>query len=154
DIVPVVDAPTVSIAVTPKVSSGDGAGDATGITKVNGGSQAEHGQGFDVVNGKIVAIGENVRVWYTDAKTGSTQNNNVKHYQDLSEEDIDTIIENSIGGKELTTEERNSLVAEMRENFISYTQGNANAGDSGKSKTDVFVLHENSHYQQGTQVDN
>src|SRR5690606_30224046 len=38
--------------------------------------------------------------------------------------------------------------------FISYTQGNANAGDSAKGKTDVFILNENSYFQQNVQVDN
>ncbi|BES85761.1 hypothetical protein PEC302107_12220 [Pectobacterium araliae] len=58
-ITPVVDAPVVSLSIT----SGATTPTSSEIIKVNGGSA---NGGFDVQNGKIVAVGNGVRVWLTE----------------------------------------------------------------------------------------
>nr|WP_309098183.1 Ig-like domain-containing protein [Pectobacterium carotovorum] len=58
-ITPVADAPVVSLSIT----SGATTPTSSEIIKVNGGS--DNG-GFDVQNGKIVAVGNGVRVWLTE----------------------------------------------------------------------------------------
>ncbi|MGR2740918.1 Ig-like domain-containing protein, partial [Billgrantia sp. Q4P2] len=59
DIEPVADAPDVSLMLTP----GETHGGSAEIIKVNGGSEVAGG--FDVQDGQIVRIGDNVRVWLT-----------------------------------------------------------------------------------------
>jgi len=148
DIKPVADNPEVHITITSKSAPELGAE----VIEVNGGSKSPDGLGFDVLDGKVVAIGENVRIWYTDAKTGSTKRNDVKHVQDLSAEDINTILANSLKG--LTGEAYAQAFNAMKANFVPYTTGNPSSGNAGKQVTDVFMLHENSLYQQNVQVDN
>ncbi|WP_263866593.1 Ig-like domain-containing protein [Pectobacterium brasiliense] len=58
-ITPVADAPVVSLSIT----SGATTPTSSEIIKVNGGSA---NGGFDVQNGKIVAVGNGVRVWLTE----------------------------------------------------------------------------------------
>ncbi|WP_434497808.1 Ig-like domain-containing protein, partial [Pectobacterium aroidearum] len=58
-ITPVADAPVVSLGIT----SGATTPTSSEIIKVNGGSA---NGGFDVQNGKIVAVGNGVRVWLTE----------------------------------------------------------------------------------------
>ncbi|WP_433963070.1 Ig-like domain-containing protein [Pectobacterium colocasium] len=58
-ITPVADAPVVSLSIT----SGATTPTSSEIIKVNGGSA---NGGFDVQNGKIVAVGDGVRVWLTE----------------------------------------------------------------------------------------
>ncbi|WP_437217267.1 Ig-like domain-containing protein [Pectobacterium sp. LFLA-215] len=58
-ITPVADAPVVNLSIT----SGATTPTSSEIIKVNGGSA---NGGFDVQNGKIIAVGNGVRVWLTD----------------------------------------------------------------------------------------
>ncbi|MEH2922330.1 Ig-like domain-containing protein [Samsonia erythrinae] len=59
DLTPVADAPVVSLNIT----SGATTPTSLEIIKVNGGST---NGGFDVQNGKIIAVGDGVRVWLTE----------------------------------------------------------------------------------------
>ncbi|MEQ4619504.1 MAG: type I secretion C-terminal target domain-containing protein [Corticimicrobacter sp.] len=114
------------------LQSRDGSGD---ITHVNGGSQ--NPDGFDVKDGKIYAIGQNVQLWYTDSKSGREGQSNYKEYRDLSQQEIEQIIKNSPQGV-------------SQDNFKAYQQGNVH-GSTGKS--DVFILQPESSYST-RQVDN
>nr|WP_269496833.1 Ig-like domain-containing protein [Castellaniella sp. S9] len=69
DIAPVADAPEVNVTLTRTETASDGGGATSGsdIIQVNGGSGVPGG--FDVQDGKIVRIGDGVRVWLTEGDT-------------------------------------------------------------------------------------
>ncbi|MER1968673.1 Ig-like domain-containing protein [Castellaniella sp. GW247-6E4] len=69
DIAPVADAPEVNVTLTRTETVSDSGGAASGsdIVQVNGGSGVAGG--FDVQDGKIVKIGDGVRVWLTEGDT-------------------------------------------------------------------------------------
>src|SRR5690606_1326030 len=114
DITPVADAPKVEVNVTSGASQPGTDGE---IIKVNGGS-GEHG-GFDIQNGKIVAIGTGVRVWGTVDKDG--RNPSGKPIDQLSGIKIpDGVDAGSV--------------------LIPYNQTNANS--NAPNVTDIFILNE------------
>lgn len=149
DIMPVVDVPEVHINVTPRATDTE----QSQVTEVNGGSRNPDGTGFDLVDGKIVAIGENVCIWYTNTSTGSTRENNVVLVQDLTDEEVNAIIANSLKHLDPSSTEYQSKFERMKEqNFKSYSQqGNVHGSDG---MTDIFILHEGSLYEQNKQTDN
>ena len=63
DIDAVVDTPDVTVTLKP-VAGGDGDASTSPITQVNGGSGVPGG--FDVQDGKIVKIGDGVRIWLSE----------------------------------------------------------------------------------------
>ncbi|WP_409306506.1 type I secretion C-terminal target domain-containing protein [Pectobacterium sp. B1J-3] len=76
-VTPVADAPTVTLSIT----SGNTTPTTTEIIRVNGGSGKPGG--FDVQDGKIIAIGDGVRVWLTEGdKVPSSANSSaqIKYY--------------------------------------------------------------------------
>ena len=119
NIIPVADAPTVTLDVS----------EGSEITQVNGGSQSSDGYGFDVKDGEIFAIGHNVQVWYTNASKGYKDTDDFKTVKDLTDGDIQSILKNSSDYVGLS-------------NFTKYSKGNTD----GSAKTDVFLLNENSGY--------
>src|SRR5690625_4224140 len=148
DIMPVVDVPAVHIDVSPR----DTDAKQPPVTEVNGGSQNTDSTVFDLVDGKIVAIGENVRIWYTNTHTGSTKENNVVLVQDLTDEEVNAIIANSLKHLDPNSSEYQDKFTQMKENnFKSYDQGNVAGSDN---MTDIFILHEGSLYLQNVQTDN
>ncbi|HHU94201.1 MAG TPA: hypothetical protein GXX62_03825 [Alcaligenaceae bacterium] len=122
DIDAVVDEPFVEVTLT-KVGGDESSGSP--ITKVNGGS-GEHG-GFDIQDGKIVAIGEGVRVWGTvdaDGKNPTKQPidqlSGIKVPDGVNPSDVLLAYGNSNGG--------------------------TNANSNAKDLTDIFILNENSGF--------
>ena len=68
DVTPVADAPDVSVSVvSTETTVAPAGGSSSDIIQVNGGSGSP--DGFDVQDGKIIKIGDNVRVWLTEGDT-------------------------------------------------------------------------------------
>ncbi|WP_269901014.1 hypothetical protein [Paenalcaligenes faecalis] len=122
DIDAVVDEPFVEVTLT-KVGGDESSGSP--ITKVNGGSGKPGG--FDIQDGKIVAIGEGVRVWGTVDADGKNP----------TEQPID-----QLSGIKIPDGVNPSDV------LLAYgnSNGGTNANSNAEDLTDIFILNENSGF--------
>lgn len=135
----VADTPDISLLIKETVSSGSGpeVDMLAGTTAVNGGARHESGNGFNLdADGNIVAIGKNVRVWGT-----------VRHDDDEGKRINDFVV----NGELIQVWKNGEFVDAVEgENLIVYENDHPKSADGGHKGTDLFLIHPDSGYANGT----
>ncbi|KAA8995703.1 type I secretion C-terminal target domain-containing protein, partial [Affinibrenneria salicis] len=144
DIAPVADTPVVNVGVT----NGDTTESVSEIIKVNGGSESVGG--FDVQDGKIVKIGDGVRVWLTEGDSVPESSNpaeQIKYYSQTnnsgSTDYADIFVVHQDSGYYYRQSDWSEDQKQLR--TLDSVSGNSHSQSTNSGKDYIFVQQEDGY---------